>query len=174
MFVVEASSFRLGHTDRLRCSAATWLNFAPDHLDVHASLDAYEAAKASIWADLDDPAVAIAVIDDAVVRTHAPSGATTVGAGGDWYSDGEQLHGPDGPFLAVRELPRSLPHDQVNALADVDIQIEYGCLGLAGAWPPAAGLEGCQNCGNARKRARSILPDRTGSLHSALPRAADD
>ena len=30
--------------------SATWLNFAADHLDLHADLDAYEAAKARIWA----------------------------------------------------------------------------------------------------------------------------
>ena len=53
VFVVEASSFRLGHTRRFRPAVATWLNFAPDHLDVHASLDRYEAAKARIWADLE-------------------------------------------------------------------------------------------------------------------------
>ena len=34
VFVVEASSFRLGHTQRFEPAVATWLNFAPDHLDV--------------------------------------------------------------------------------------------------------------------------------------------
>ena len=28
--------------------AATWLNFAPDHLDVHLDLDGYERAKAQM------------------------------------------------------------------------------------------------------------------------------
>ena len=51
VFVVEASSFRLGHTGHWAPEVAAWLNFAPDHLDVHADLAHYEAAKARIWAD---------------------------------------------------------------------------------------------------------------------------
>ncbi len=45
VFVVEASSFRLARARRFRPTVATWLNFAPDHLDVHRSLESYEAAK---------------------------------------------------------------------------------------------------------------------------------
>ena len=52
MFVVEASSFTLGHTQQFAPQVATWLNFAPDHLDVHRSVEAYERAKASIWREL--------------------------------------------------------------------------------------------------------------------------
>ncbi|MFP5579284.1 MAG: Mur ligase family protein, partial [Acidimicrobiia bacterium] len=36
-FVVEASSFRLGRTHGWAPRVATWLNLAPDHLDVHAT-----------------------------------------------------------------------------------------------------------------------------------------
>ena len=49
LFVVEASSFRLGHAANFAASPAAWLNFAPDHLDVHADLASYEDAKARIW-----------------------------------------------------------------------------------------------------------------------------
>ncbi|CAN5272503.1 hypothetical protein BH18ACT4_BH18ACT4_15290 [soil metagenome] len=45
-FVVEASSFRLAHTERFEPAVATWLNLAADHQDAHSSLAAYEAAKA--------------------------------------------------------------------------------------------------------------------------------
>ena len=51
VFVVEASSFRLRFAERFRPTVATWLNLAPDHLDWHATLAAYEAAKARIWGD---------------------------------------------------------------------------------------------------------------------------
>ena len=52
VFVVEASSFRLGPQPPLPPRrSATWLNFAPDHLDVHATSPATSAAKARIWAD---------------------------------------------------------------------------------------------------------------------------
>ncbi len=49
LFVVEASSFRLGHSSLFAPAVGAWLNFDPDHLDVHASLGAYEAAKARVW-----------------------------------------------------------------------------------------------------------------------------
>src|SRR5690606_27528987 len=51
VFVVEASSFRLDHSQRFAPRVGTWLNFAPDHLDSHPDLTAYEAAKARIWRD---------------------------------------------------------------------------------------------------------------------------
>src|SRR6266540_7556981 len=51
VFVVEASSFRLAHTRRFEPAVATWLNFAPDHMDRHASMGLYELAKARMWSD---------------------------------------------------------------------------------------------------------------------------
>ena len=63
MFVVECSSFRLALTERFR-SVAAWLNLAPDHLDWHRSLAAYEAAKARIWAHQRPDDVAIGDADD--------------------------------------------------------------------------------------------------------------
>ncbi|MDH4278745.1 MAG: UDP-N-acetylmuramoyl-L-alanine--D-glutamate ligase [Acidimicrobiia bacterium] len=131
-FVVEASSFRLAHSRRFSPRVAAWLNFAPDHLDAHHSLEAYEQAKASIWSHLTDGSVAIANADDPVVMAHAAAidaGSTRLERfsltervewsvdppGGDFAS--AALHGPDGPFLTVAELKRSQPHDVANALA---------------------------------------------------------
>ena len=48
-FVVECASFRLAWTERFRGDAAAWLNLAPDHLNWHAGMDTYEAAKARIF-----------------------------------------------------------------------------------------------------------------------------
>ncbi len=75
VFVVEASSFRLATATEFRPTVGTWLNFAPDHLDVHASLASYEAAKARIWRGLgaDPSRLAVANGDDAVVMAHAAS-----------------------------------------------------------------------------------------------------
>ena len=52
-FVVECTSFRLAWTPTFRAEAAVWLNLAPDHLNWHASMATYEAAKAP---DLRQPA----------------------------------------------------------------------------------------------------------------------
>ena len=125
VFVVEASSFRLAATQRFVPTAATWLNFAADHLDVHASLERYEHAKARIWSDLDaDHGTAIANADDEVVMRHRnPQARTrTFGLGDrasvDYGVRGEQLLAPDDePLVRTGELFRSLPHDISNALA---------------------------------------------------------
>jgi UDP-N-acetylmuramoylalanine--D-glutamate ligase len=120
-FVVEASSFRLGHTEHFRPAVATWLNFAPDHLDVHASLAGYEAAKARIWADQQPDDLAVANADDAVVVAHTgaarrvtfslqqPSGFHVV--------DGALVTDEGTELVAVTDLWRSFPHDIANALA---------------------------------------------------------
>lgn len=122
VFVVEASSFRLTFASAHRPVAATWLNWAPDHLDVHVDLAAYEAAKARIWANHGAGGIAVANADDPVVMAHAPAGERTqtfgLGATADWHVVDGTLVGPGGLELArVDELPRRLPHDLANALA---------------------------------------------------------
>jgi UDP-N-acetylmuramoylalanine--D-glutamate ligase len=120
VFVVEASSFQLGHTQRIEPKVATWLNFAPDHLDVHASLGAYEAAKAKLWSTLPEDAVAVANGDDPIVMRHLPADRRSVvfGREGQYRVEEANLVGPGGePIIAVAALPRSLPHDLENALA---------------------------------------------------------
>ena len=69
----------------------TWLNFAPDHLDVHDSLEAYEAAKARLWSTM-------------------PTNGFTVRGGRLCTDTGDDLVGEE-------ELFRALPHDISNALA---------------------------------------------------------
>lgn len=144
VFVVEASSFRLAHSASFRPDVAAWLNFAPDHLDAHASLDDYEQAKASIWADLGPESTVVSNLDDPVVAGHADavraagtavqSFSTLTGQDGDgtgpsWWVDrsGDPvLVGPDGPLLAVSELRRQQPHDVSNALATAAIATAAG------------------------------------------------
>ena len=48
--MAEVSSFQLELTRQFRPDVSCWLNFAPDHLDWHPSLDHYRRAKAKIWA----------------------------------------------------------------------------------------------------------------------------
>jgi UDP-N-acetylmuramoylalanine--D-glutamate ligase len=124
IFVVEASSFRLGHTRRFRPAVAVWLNFAPDHLDVHESLGAYESAKARIWSDLSaGEGLAVANATDPVVLANRNAEIDTVtfgpeGTEADATVVGDELRLPDGTVLvALDELPRALPHDVSNALA---------------------------------------------------------
>ena len=121
VFVVEASSFRLSHSRSFEADAACWLNFAPDHLDVHRDLASYEAAKARLWQWLPPGATAVANRRDATVMSHLRDDrdAWTFSDEGraDWCRDGNVLTGPDGPLVEVQELRRAMPHDIANALA---------------------------------------------------------
>ena len=131
VFVVEASSFRLGHSQRFSPTVAAWLNFAPDHLDAHASLAAYEAAKASIWAHLGAEATVVANADDPVVMAHVPPERRVVTFSmsrpdADWRLVDGHLVGPDGPLVAIDRLLRAQPHDLANGLAVAAIALEAG------------------------------------------------
>ncbi|HYZ92639.1 MAG TPA: UDP-N-acetylmuramoyl-L-alanine--D-glutamate ligase [Actinomycetota bacterium] len=48
LFIVEASSFRLHFSESFHPRVSVMTNFAPDHLDWHATLDEYRSAKARI------------------------------------------------------------------------------------------------------------------------------
>ncbi|MEL7210525.1 MAG: Mur ligase family protein, partial [Actinomycetota bacterium] len=110
-FVVEASSFRLGHTARWRPRVAAWLNFAPDHLDVHRDLASYEAAKARIWADRGEGDVAIADGSDPVVVAHAPADAVLIGEG-PYRVESDRLVVAGRPSTPLDALWSPFPHDR--------------------------------------------------------------
>ncbi|HEX2041613.1 MAG TPA: UDP-N-acetylmuramoyl-L-alanine--D-glutamate ligase [Acidimicrobiales bacterium] len=120
--VAEVSSFQLRWTDTFRPSVAVWLNLAEDHLDWHADLASYVAAKARIWANQGKGDVAIANADDPVVMKEAARVRSRLETFGlerpaDWRVLGGVLQGPVGRMLPVAELPRARPHDLANALA---------------------------------------------------------
>jgi UDP-N-acetylmuramoylalanine--D-glutamate ligase len=152
VFVVEASSFRLLHSQHFAPDVGTWLNLAPDHLDPsgvgsHASLDEYIAAKARIWKEQAPAQVAIGNADDAVVAAQlarAPSRQITFGLSpaADNHLDGTRLVLDTGDVLAeVEELHRSFPHDIANALAAAATAVHGGAT-LAGARDALLAFEG--------------------------------
>ena len=70
VLAVEASSYQLYWSSTIRPRAGALLNLAPDHLDWHGSMAAYEQAKTAVWsAD-----VAIGNADDPRVHDLLPSG----------------------------------------------------------------------------------------------------
>jgi UDP-N-acetylmuramoylalanine--D-glutamate ligase len=63
--VVEVSSFQLEATDTFRPWIAVLLNFSPDHLDRHANVEEYGAAKSRIFANQTADDWAVLNADDA-------------------------------------------------------------------------------------------------------------
>ena len=150
VFVVECSSFRLNWLRSFRAEASVWLNFAPDHLNWHRDLAAYERAKANLWANLRATDVAVGDAGDPVVMANLARCAgrhITVAAAGhadyhvdyhaDYHVEDGVLIGPHGPICHRSAMSRDLPHDVSNALAAAAMVIESGLLDAAQV---AAGL----------------------------------
>ncbi len=141
VLVAEVSSFQLALTRCFRPAVGAWLNFSPDHLDWHPTVEHYRQAKARLWAQSGPGDVAVANGEDPVVAaaaaTAAGRGATVVHFGlshGQWRVHQGRLVGPGEETVAgVDELPRRLPHDLADALC-----------ALATARAAGASVEGCR------------------------------
>jgi UDP-N-acetylmuramoylalanine--D-glutamate ligase len=72
--VVEASSFQLEQIDTFHPWIAVMLNFSPDHLDRHPTVEAYAAAKARIFENQTPDDFAIVNADDPGVLAMARRG----------------------------------------------------------------------------------------------------
>lgn len=128
-FVVEASSFRLAHSRCYRPAVGAWLNFAPDHLDVHASLDSYQAAKAALWSRVDENSISLVNRDDAVVAEHAPSRGRVMTFGfedGDFRVSAGALWAGSEKLADTAELQRPYPHELANCLAAAAVAMAGG------------------------------------------------
>jgi UDP-N-acetylmuramoylalanine--D-glutamate ligase len=142
LHVVETSSFQLEQTETFHPWIAVMLNFSPDHLDRHPTVEAYAEAKARIFANqdaadwavvnADDPAVlALARRGRAATRAFSPSGGIAEGTviEGEWIVE-RQTNG----------TKRLVPLDAIHLLgphlvADVMAAAAVGVI--AGAAPPA-------------------------------------
>ena len=72
--VVETSSFQLEQIDTFHPWIAVMLNFSPDHLDRHPTVDAYRAAKARIFENQNADDWAVINADDPTVLAMAQRG----------------------------------------------------------------------------------------------------
>lgn len=131
--VTEVSSFQLEHTDSFRPEVAVLLNVADDHLDWHPDIEHYRNAKAKVFANQSGDDVLIVNVDDPVAAElgeRAPARVLRCTVSGDvdtWRVEGGNLTAPDGTVVAaLDELPRTRPHDVVNALAAAAAAREAG------------------------------------------------
>jgi UDP-N-acetylmuramoylalanine--D-glutamate ligase len=131
--VCEASSFQLEDTTAFAPECAVFLNLAPDHLDRHADLDSYLAAKLRVFANqgnddvaiynAGDPALAGADLGGCARRIAFCLGAApeceVALAEGTIFYDGE-------PLLATSELGLFGEHNVANALAAASAALAMG------------------------------------------------
>jgi len=131
--VCEASSFQLEDAVAFAPECAVFLNLAPDHLDRHAELDAYLAAKLRIFAhqgnddlavyNADEPALAGVDLGGCARRISfchgAGSDCEVSLAEGTVFYDGE-------PLLEVAELGLFGEHNVANAMAAATAALSMG------------------------------------------------
>lgn len=142
MHVVETSSFQLEQIETFHPWIAVMLNFSPDHLDRHPSVEAYGAAKARIfenqtagdWAvvNADDPAVLdLARRSRAARRMFARDTAIEAGTTieGGWIV--ERSSGPARRLIPMDAIHLLGPHLVYDVMAAATVG------SIAGA-PPAA------------------------------------
>ena len=94
---VSSHALSLGRVDGVRFDTCVFTNLSQDHLDFHASMQEYEAAKASLFVP-ERTARAVVCTDDAAGRRLAASTTVpvqTYGAAADWHADDVELR-PDG------------------------------------------------------------------------------
>ena len=127
LFVTELSSFQLETVSRLRPRAGALLNISADHLDRHADVGLYAAAKRALFArqtaddvavlNADDPAVAALALA-ARKRWFSRRGPVADGC----YLDGERIvevepGRPAAELFHRGDLPLAGEHNLENAMA---------------------------------------------------------
>ena len=131
--VCEASSFQLEDTMSFAPECGVFLNLAPDHLDRHAGLDSYLAAKLRLFANQGNDDIAIYNADDPSLAgtdlggcgrrisfCHGAGPDCEVSlAGGTIFHDGE-------PLARVEELGLVGEHNVANAMAAATAALAMG------------------------------------------------
>jgi UDP-N-acetylmuramoylalanine--D-glutamate ligase len=131
--VCECSSFQLEDTNHFAPECAVFLNLAPDHLDRHADLESYLAAKLRIFANQGNDDLAVYNADDPFTAGIDLGGcarrvAFCHGAGPDCevaLAEGTIFHDGE-PLLEASELGLFGEHNVANAMAAAAAALSMG------------------------------------------------
>lgn len=128
IFVVETSSFQLEGIVSFRPKVAAWLNFSPDHLDRHASIEEYRTAKLRIFENQTSD-------DFAVVNAREqlpPLAASTLRFGNPSQGahlsidDSGMIRHADKPILDTSRLALKGAHNHENLMAALGCAVSLG------------------------------------------------
>ncbi len=126
--VCECSSFQLEDSEAFAPEVAVLLNFSPDHLDRHGTLEDYLGAKLRIFANQDSAATAVIDADEpALAGLELPGDAEVAPYGVDACAEAEglcavsavdgELRDADGVLVRASDLPLAGEHNLRNAMA---------------------------------------------------------
>ena len=93
---LEVSSFQLETIETFRPRVGLWMNFAPDHLDRHPTVDSYFAAKARMFENFGEGDTAVVKLEDR--RPPTPAAQTVTFSA----HSGEADFGYDGHWITFR------------------------------------------------------------------------
>jgi UDP-N-acetylmuramoylalanine--D-glutamate ligase len=133
--VAETSSFQLEDSEAFAPECAVFLNFSPDHLDRHASLEDYLEAKLRVFANQRNDDVAVYDADEPALAGRDLGGcarrvAYCADRGGDpdcavSLESGTIFHG-DEALIEASELPLAGAHNVRNAMAAAAATLAMG------------------------------------------------
>lgn len=166
---IEASSHALDQKriDGTRLACAIFTNLTQDHLDYHRTMEAYGAAKARLFLDL-EPRAAVVNSDDpfgaALAAKTRAAGTPTLTYG---FSDGADLRienlrlDPDGSEFSIvfSEIARDRLRKLGSAPCAPRLNVRTRLMGRHNALNAAAALGAALSLGTSPERAAEILAD---------------
>lgn len=159
---------------------AAWTNLSHDHLDIHGTMAAYAAAKAKMFLELSDQAMALVPAEKELQALCSDSAATTV----TWalHHDEADLRGicrskPEGVHLDIRGIfgNGEIQSRLIGAHNAENLLLAFGMLRCAGIEPEPA-CEALAACTSVPGRLQRIAPEHPAHLfvdYAHSPEALD-
>ena len=147
----------------VQIDCAAWTNLSHDHLDIHGTMEAYAAAKAKLFQELPDQAMALVPARDDLVQLCRGSAATLLTWG--LHHDQADLHGtcsssPKGIHVDLRGIFGSgeIHSPLIGAHNAENLLLAFGMLRSAGVESEQA-CAALSACSSAPGRLQKVAPE---------------